>query len=81
MWEREQELVDITRREWDSVLATLTDVGAASVAEQIYDDLALYQGAPDGTPMTVTLTRRDYWEMVGAIVVQQGWYSGPVGER
>lgn len=66
------DIVVVTRENWAPILSALENVGADDIMEQIYDETVLYQGAPDGCPMPVHLSRRDYWELIGAIVCARG---------
>ena len=70
---QEMETVEIVRRDWQPVLDDLSEVGADSIMEEIADEIAHYQ---PGEMQSVHLTRREWWEMVGAIAVHHGIYIG-----
>lgn len=68
----ESRTISIVRSDWQMVVDELSEIGADSLSEMIYDDLALYTaGAVDG-PQEVTMSMREYWEMVGALSVHRG---------
>lgn len=68
----ESRTVEIVRSDWQMVVDELSEIGADSLSEMIYDDLALYTAGTVDGPQAVTLTMREYWEMVGALSVHRG---------
>lgn len=70
---RELDVIEIIRSDWQQVIDDLVDVGADSIMEQIADEIAHYG---PGDAKAVHLTRRDWWEMIGALAVRYNVYIG-----
>lgn len=67
----EMSIIEVIRDDWEDILSKLESAGADSLMEEIYEDVALYSGGIASGKQKVFLTRREYWEMVGALVEQE----------
>lgn len=69
----EMEVIEIIRKDWRAVIDDLAEVGADSIMEEIADEIAHYNA---GEMQTVHLTKREWWEMVGALAVHHNIFVG-----